>query len=200
MKMSYAYERRPSAATGASSRASARPHLVAPVPSGHARRESSIAAHNTAAYMQHADALLKAGSLDSAERSSPPAEVSHTTAPADQIGKAKRPVAQNTELWNCSVGTCRIRPMGHRVALGTAFGMALRRHPHLHDRVRKAYEMAEYWVPDPWLIRTARDMLPPLDGSWRDFVGTEGGKAVRNREGVDQRVLDDVEAGSGSRV
>eukprot|EP00946_MAST-07B_sp_MAST-7B-sp1_P004275 g4275.t1 len=174
--------------------------LTSSLPSRLAMRDakSSIAAHNTTAYMQHADALLKSRKPRPKQKEAhlPPRFLTLLRLQI-KSGKQKGQWHKTPELVELLGGYVPHPPDGvTEWRWWTALGMAfLRRHPHLHDRVRKAYEMAEYWVPDPWLIRTARDMLPPLDGSWRDFVGTEGGKAVRNREGVDQRVLDDVEAG-----
>ena len=174
--------------------------LTSSLPSRLARRDakSSIAAHNTSAYMRHADTLLKERA-----RKPPPPSVRlpprFLTLLSLQVrsGKQKGQWHKSPELVELLGGYVPNAPKGvTEWRWWTALAMAfLRRHPHLHDRVREAYERAEFWVADPWLLRTARDMLPPLDGSWRDFVGKEGGAAVRKREGVDPRVLDFVEAG-----
>jgi hypothetical protein len=178
--------------------------LTSSLPSRLARRDakSSIAAHNTCAYMASADALLK----DRARK--PPAPTARLpprflTLLSLQVasGKEKGQWRKSPELVELLGGYVPNAPKGvTEWRWWTALAMAfLRRHPHLHDKVREAYERAEFWVPDPWLLRTARDMLPPLDGSWRDFVGKEGGARARNREGVDPRVLDYVEAGQWSQ-
>ena len=136
--------------------------LTSSLPSRLARRDakSSIAAHNTCAYMASADALLK----DRARK--PPAPTARLpprflTLLSLQVasGKEKGQWRKSPELVELLGGYVPNAPKGvTEWRWWTALAMAfLRRHPHLHDKVREAYERAEFWVPDPWLLRTARD-------------------------------------------
>lgn len=175
--------------------------LTSSLPSRLARRDekSSIAAHNTANYMRTAENLLKKRKAKpTVKKTSLPPRFLTLLKLQKKGGKQKGQWHKSPELVELLGGYVPNPPKGvTEWRWWTALAMAfLRRHPHLHKDVEKAYHLAEYWVPDPWLIRTARDMLPPLDGSWRDFVGTEGGTSVRKREGVDQRIVDSVEAGN----
>ena len=71
----------------------------------------------------------------------------------------------------------------------TALAMAfIRRHPVYHDQMEQVYHMAEYWIPDPSILEVARKSLPPLDGSWLDYIGV-------NNEYVDSSTHNFVKQG-----
>ena len=184
MKMSYAYESPAQRRNRREFTRFSKALTSSPCPVGHARCEvfHRRAQHGGLHAARRRLAQASEAST-SAERSSPPPRFLTLLRLQIKSGKQKGQWHKTPELVELLVGTCRIRPMGSPSGTDGA-GMAFRRHPHLHDRVRKAHEMAEYWVPDPWLIRTARDMLPS-DGSC-DFVGTEVARLCAI-EKVDQR-------------
>ena len=159
-----------------------------------ARRDqkASIASHNTAPYLRTANEVLRRRNYVAVIREPPIPPRFHTLLKLQiKTGKAKGQWAKSPELVELMGGFVPEAPDGvTEWRWWTALAMAfIRRHPHLHARMREAYELAEYHVPDPWLLRTARDMLPPLDGSFKDFTGSQ------RRGDLDPHTMAEIAAG-----
>ena len=153
--------------------------LTGSVASRLARRDqkSSMSSIRTDHYMREADGYIKSRQAKVA-KCQQPLPPRFRTLLALQItgGEEKGQWHKSPELMKLLGGYVPDPPKGiEEWRWWTALGMAfIRRHPHLWKNTRSAYELAEYWVTDIWLLRTARDMLPPLDGTFKDFIGRQG--------------------------
>ena len=152
--------------------------LTGSVASRLARRDqkSSISSIRTEHYMREADHYIKTQNLKVVKQQQPLPPRFYTLL-AQQIrgGECKGQWNKTAEMVELMGGFVPDPPKGiEEWRWWTALGMAfIRRHPHLWTHTRAAYEKAEFWVSDVWLLRTARDMLPPLDGTFKDFIGRQ---------------------------
>lgn len=153
--------------------------LTGSVASRLARRDqkSSMSSIRTDHYMREADTYLKTQNRKVVERQQPLPPRFYTLL-AQQVvgGEQKGQWHKSPEMVELLGGFVPDPPNGiEEWRWWTALGMAfIRRHPHLWKHTRAAYEKGEFWVSDIWLLRTARDMLPPLDGTFKDMVGRQG--------------------------
>jgi hypothetical protein len=168
--------------------------LTGSVASRLARRDqkSSISSIRTDKYMREANTYIKNQSAKVVARQQPLPPRFHTLLALQKTGgDEKGQWHKSIEMVNLLGGFIPDPPNGiEEWRWWTALGMAfIRRHPHLWGHTRAAYELAEYWVSDIWLLRTARDMLPPLDGSFKDFVGRQ------DKNEMKEEIIDRIKAG-----
>jgi len=152
--------------------------LTGSVASRLARRDqkASMSSLRTDKYMREADVYIKKNNAKVVARQAPLPPRFHTLLALQMVGgEEKGQWHKSPEMVQLLGGFIPDPPNGiEEWRWWTALGMAfIRRHPHLWKLTRAAYERAEFWVSDIWLLRTARDMLPPLDGTFKDFVGRQ---------------------------